>query len=400
MLKTSLLIFFLILYILFGAGITIILKHINNEESKGVKFSHDYFITLLMFFSEISGLPLYCILSRKSKKSERTDSQSVNDEAELQIEEELEDNNKISNKKKVLYSIIPFILDNIATFFSGIVIHYLPGAIYMMIKGLTIIICTLLLSKFLLKNKHIIDHYIAIAFAGVGCIVIGCDTELYKNTNSKDIIIAIVIVLVIMISQSGQFIYQEYYMKKYMIDQFFMIGFEGLFGFIFNLILCISFYYIKCDEAPGIREHYCVEDDENKWRVENLKFCFIQIFDNKIILTLIIILIIIIAGFNLIGISIIKYNGSVTRCLIDNIKSFLVWLYFLFPWKKQGLKEQFDWFRLAGLILTLISILIYFGIFKIDEKITIRRRMRELTPKSESDELVISRESSIIEKDD
>ena len=398
MLKTSLLIFFLILYILFGAGITIILKHINNEESKGVKFSHDYFITLLMFFSEISGLPLYCILSRKSKKSERTDSQSVNDEAELQIEEELEDNNKISNKKKVLYSIIPFILDNIASYFSGIVINYLSGSTYMMIKGLTIIIFTLLLSKFLLKNKHIIDHYIAIACAGVGCIFIGIDKSLYKNSGKKEIIVGIIIVVLIMVTQSFQFIYQEYYMKKYMIDQFFMLGFEGLFGFIFNIILCISFYYIKCDESTDFGKYYCIKDDKGILRLENLKFCFIQIFDNKIILTLIIILIIVIAGFNLIGISIIKYNGSVTRCLIDNIKIFLVWIYFLFPWINEDLKDKFDWQRLLGLIFTLASILIYFGIFKIDEKITIRRRMRELSLKE--DALVISRESSINEKNE
>ena len=398
MLKTSLLIFFLILYILFGAGITIILKHINNEESKGVKFSHDYFITLLMFFSEISGLPLYCILSRKSKKSERTDSQSVNDEGELQIEEELEDNNKISNKKKVLYSIIPFILDNIASYFSGIVINYLSGSTYMMIKGLTIIIFTLLLSKFLLKNKHIIDHYIAIACAGVGCIFIGIDKSLYKNSGKKEIIVGIIIVVLIMVTQSFQFIFQEYYMKKYMIDQFFMLGFEGLFGFIFNIILCISFYYIKCDESTDFGKYYCIKDDKGILRLENLKFCFIQIFDNKIILTLIIILIIVIAGFNLIGISIIKYNGSVTRCLIDNIKIFLVWIYFLFPWINEDLKDKFDWQRLLGLIFTLASILIYFGIFKIDEKITIRRRMRELSLKE--DALVISRESSINEKNE
>ena len=398
MLKTSLLIFFLILYILFGAGITIILKHINNEESKGVKFSHDYFITLLMFFSEISGLPLYCILSRKSKKSERTDSQSVNDEAELQIEEELEDNNKISNKKKVLYSIIPFILDNIASYFSGIVINYLSGSTYMMIKGLTIIIFTLLLSKFLLKNKHIIDHYIAIACAGVGCIFIGINKSLYKDSETKEIIVGIIIVVIIMVTQSFQCIYQEYYMKKYMIDQFFMLGFEGLFGFIFNIILCISFYYIECDESTDFGKYYCIKDDKGILRLENLKFCFIQIFDNKIILTLIIILIIVIAGFNLIGISIIKYNGSVTRCLIDNIKIFLVWIYFLFPWINEDLKDKFDWQRLLGLIFTLASILIYFGIFKIDEKITIRRRMRELSLKE--DALVISRESSINEKNE
>ena len=111
-----------------------------------------------------------------------------------------------------------------------------------------------------------------------------------------------------------------------------------------------------------------------------------------------IILIVIIAGFNLVGISIIKYKGAVTRSLIENFQTFLVWIYFLFPWVDENLKEQFDWFRLGGLIITLAAILIYFGIFKIDERITIRRKMRELSIRS--DALVISRESSINQLDE
>ena len=110
---------------------------------------------------------------------------------------------------------------------------------------------------------------------------------------------------------------------------------------------------------------------------------------------LLIIFIIIVAGFNLFGITIVKYNGAVTRCLIDNFKTFLVWIYFLFPWVDEKLKENFDWFSLIGLIFIFFSILMYFGIFKIDEKITIRRKMRELD--KNKDYLVDSRDGSINE---
>ena len=398
MLKISSLIFLLILFILSGAGITIILKHISIEKGKGINFSHDYFIVLLMFFSEMSGLPLYCILSRKLKKNSRTDSESIDDEDEHIIEEVRETNIQMPNKKKVLYSIVPFIFDNIASILSTVVLYYLPGSIYMMIKGLAIIIFTLIFSKFILKNNHIIDHYISVGIASIGFIFVGIDLNLSnssKDLNAIDIIIGIVFILMAMISQSFQYIYQEYYMKKYMIDQFFMIGFEGLFGFIFNLILCFCLYFIKCDEKSQLTEYSCVKDDKGIWRVENIFFCFEQIFDNKIILILMIILIIPIVGFNLVGISIIKYKGAVTRSLIDNFKTFIVWIYFLFPWVDENLKEKFDWFRLGGLIITLAAILIYFGIFKIDERITIRRKMKELSTKN--DAVTVSEGSSINE---
>ena len=396
MLKKSLLISLLIIFILCGAGITIITKYIYNEKSKGINFTHDIFINLLMFFAEMFGLPLLCIIShKKSKKSTRTDSDSINDEIEKKLEENEEKGINISNSKKVLYSIIPFIIDNIATFLCSMSLNYLSGSIYTMIKGITIILFTLLWSKFLLKNKHIIDHYIAIIIAAISSVFIGIELDLSQNNNTKEIILGILVVFTAMLLQSFQFIYEEYYMKKYMISQFFMIGFEGVFGFIFNIILCFSFYYIKCDESSKFTNFFCVKDDKGIWRAENIFFCFEQIIDNKTIMILVIILIFIFGGFNIFGVSIIKYNGAVTRCLIDNFRSFVVWIYFLFPWVDVKLKEKFDWFGLIGLIFIFFAILIYFGIFKIDEKITIRRKMKELANNNEN--LVVSRESSINE---
>jgi hypothetical protein len=396
MLKKSLLISLLIIFILCGAGITIITKYIYNEQSKGINFNHDIFINLLMFFAEMFGLPLLCIIShKKSKKSTRTDSDSINDEIEKKLEENEEKGINISNSKKVLYSIIPFIIDNIATFLCSMSLNYLSGSIYTMIKGITIILFTLLWSKFLLKNKHIIDHYIAIIIAAISSVFIGIELDLSQNNNTKEIILGILVVFTAMLLQSFQFIYEEYYMKKYMISQFFMIGFEGVFGFIFNIILCFSFYYIKCDESSKFTNFFCVKDDKGIWRAENIFFCFEQIIDNKTIMILVIILIFIFGGFNIFGVSIIKYNGAVTRCLIDNFRSFVVWIYFLFPWVDVKLKEKFDWFGLIGLIFIFFAILIYFGIFKIDEKITIRRKMKELANNNEN--LVVSRESSINE---
>ena len=396
MLKKSLLISLLIIFILCGAGITIITKYIYNEQSKGINFTHDIFINLLMFFAEMFGLPLLCIIShKKSKKSTRTDSDTINDEIEKNLEENEEKGINISNSKKVLYSIIPFIIDNIATFLCSMGLNYLSGSIYTMIKGIAIILFTLLWSKLLLKNKHIIDHYIAIIIAAISSVFIGIELDLSQNNKTKEIILGILVVFTAMLLQSFQFIYEEYYMKKYMISQFFMIGFEGVFGFIFNIILCFSFYYIKCDESSKFTNFFCVKDDKGIWRAENIFFCFEQIIDNKTIMILVIILIFIFGGFNIFGVSIIKYNGAVTRCLIDNFRSFVVWIYFLFPWVDVKLKEKFDWFGLIGLIFIFFAILIYFGIFKIDEKITIRRKMKELANNNEN--LVVSRESSINE---
>ena len=117
-------------------------------------------------------------------------------------------------------------------------------------------------------------------------------------------------------------------MRKYCIHPFLCIGIEGLFGFIFNLILCIIFYFIPCREEPeGLFEKLCTKDNNNGWCVENIIFAFKQICDNGTIAKIIIILFICFFPNNLFGITINKYGGALNRSFIENLRSFLVWLY-------------------------------------------------------------------------
>ena len=61
-----------------------------------------------------------------------------------------------------------------------------------MLKGLTIIIVTFLISKYILKNKHTWDHYIAIPTAFIGFILTGLSSildEIEGNIQKEDILI-------------------------------------------------------------------------------------------------------------------------------------------------------------------------------------------------------------------
>ena len=402
--NTGLVIFLLILYILFGASTTIIIKHLSFVKSKGKKYDHDWFLNLLMFFSEMSGLPIFCYLNRKSKNDNDEENENENEEKDdLDVISDkinkASNNKKISNSKKVLYTIIPFLFDNIATFLSILSLDNLPGSIFMMLKGLVVVAATFLLSKFYLKNKHIIDHYISIIVSSIGFVFIGLSLALNRtetNKSASEIILGIAFIVIAMILQSIQYILEEHYMNKYNISQFFFLGFEGLLGFIFNIILCIIFYNIKCDTDSKFRNIFCSEDGDGIWRVENILFVFEQMGANSTILILNISLIFIIGGYNLFGISLVKYKGAVIRSLTVNMKTFLVWIYFMIPWVADNLREKFEWFKLIGLIFIFMAILIYFGIFKIDEKVTIRRKLKELNEKDDS--LIISRDSSINEQ--
>jgi drug/metabolite transporter (DMT)-like permease len=176
-----------------------------------------------MFFSEMIGLPLSCLFSNKSKKEEDSEQESINEENQDKYEDTSDTEIRNKKAKKYLLIIIPFLLDTIVTFLSNVSLDYLPGSIHSVIKQMALIIFTLLLSKFCLKNKHIIDHYISIPIIIIGSVFVGLSIGFnsIKEFEPKDIIIGLVLLLISILLQSIQMIFEEYYIRKYNNNQFF-----------------------------------------------------------------------------------------------------------------------------------------------------------------------------------
>ena len=344
---TIILLIFLIFYSIIGAIVTIIIEFLNGE---GLSFHHFWFTNTLMFLAEILALLLYYITTHIRKRNQKLEFEE-NQEKSKELEE-IEIN---PQNKKVLLFFIPSTFGTIATFISDIGVSLLPGSLYIMLKGLTIILVTCFISKRFLKDNYTCDHWISIIFAFIGFIILGFSGFFFQSNDEKDkkksgdIAIGIGATFVAMVFQSMQFCFEEFYIRKYSLQPFLCIGFEGVFGFIFNSILCIIFYFIKCGKDPGkFIKDLCTQDEHN-WRMENVIFAFQQISENKTILILIIFLFICLFPYNVCGISINKYGGALTRSLIENFKYFLVWLFFLIPFKG-NLHEDFNWLRLLGLL--------------------------------------------------
>ena len=185
--------------------------------------------------------------------------------------------------------------------------------------------------------------------------------------------------LLAMILQSIQFLIEENKIRTLMIHQFVFIGFEGVFGFLFNIVMCIIFYFIDCNPEIKYADKICSKDNNGNLKLENSIFAFKQIYENYTILILLIVLMIFIAVYNMISISIIKYGGALTRGLIENIRTIVIWIFFLIPWVSDSLEENFNWFRLVGVLTIIASLLFFFSVFKIDEKKTIKSKISALS---------------------
>ena len=231
--KTCWLIAFLIIYIISGSTISILHKYLDKEESRGIIFSHDVFINLIMFFAEFLGLLLYIIKYIKAKKYKSEKFEEVNEQKKIW-----------SKMKKYLALGFPCIFDTFASILSDIGLIVLKESIYTMIKGSSIIIITIVMSKFILKSKiNIWDHIIALVIVIAGFIIVGISALFESDKDGIEEkseffynLLAIIILLVAMFIQSLQFIYEEFMMTEYSIDPLFFIGLEGVFGLFISLI--------------------------------------------------------------------------------------------------------------------------------------------------------------------
>ena len=368
----------LIIYVISGAIINIILKYLSIQESLGIRFSHDWLIIFFLFFSEMFALFMYCIKNHKSKSdSKKENDQEISEEKKREGENELK---SISFKEKIFYTVAASFLDCLASSLGVLSLNITGASDIIFLKALMLIIIIFIISWIKTKKRPIIDYLIGFICAIISFIFI-CLSAFIVNENNDDykrIIISFAVMFIAMSCQSVQnLLIEENKIRKYRIHQFLFIGLEGVFGSIFNLILCIILYFINCNPNEYTKQ-ICTQDDKENWKVENSLFAFKQIYENYIILILLIIFMIIIAIYNMIAISIIKYGGALTRGLVENIRTILVWIIFLIPWTTDSLRENFNWYRLFGVLFIIGSLLFYFSIFKIDEKMTISSKITSL----------------------
>ena len=335
-------------------------------------------------------LPLYYIISFiKNKKESKKDS-AFKDIVLESSDNKHEETEQLSKTKKIILLGFPFIFDMISSNIGFFFLIMIPGNIYNMLKGVLLIIITFLISKYYLKNKHNLDQYISFIISIIGFILIGLSTFLGEEEDDDDedkiemsvglYIVSYLVIFFAMFLLSTKFCIEEYYMKKYSFHPLLFIGTEGLFGLVFNIILCIILYYIKCGSDPSeFLQDLCIKDGNGIWRVKNIIFAFEQIMDNYKILIYIIIFTLFLFAFNIIGIYIIKFGGAMPMSLVENVRAFFIWIYFLLPWVSDELDESFNWIRLIGLIFIFGSIIIYYWVLKFEERRRLKKQLRAIS---------------------
>ena len=402
----TILILLSIFYVLAGACNAGFNKYIVSQEAYSLKFSHGWFLNLVMFIGESMGIPVFYLFFYKKEKEKKEKGQKIQKEEEGETNEaEAEEEEKPEINKFLLA--IPGFTDTLSTGLANIGLILLPASIYQMLKG-SLIVMTFLMSKFIVRNKHTRDHYVAIPVSTLGVVLVGLsayytaskDEENGHSSSASQTLLGIVLMLISMFILSIQFCFDEHFMRKYSCHPLICIGYEGVFGFFINLFLCFIFYFIKCGSyAEGVDPPYfiknmCTPNQENVWRPEDLIFAFKQLFKNRTLTILVPITIIFMSSFNIFGVCITKYGSATTRTVTDNCRSFLVWLFFLMPFNREDLKEKFSFLQLFGFLCISMGAFIYNGMFRLEERKNRKSKVIDLKEVDDNEKLVESQRTT------
>jgi len=137
----------------------------------------------------------------------------------------------------------------------------------------------------------------------------------------------------------------------YDVNPMYLLGLEGLYSMLLQVIILTSLQFIKCTETLTL----CING-----KVEDTMFAFRQIGDNPYILLVLCLYLITSSGFRISGLYLIKIASASNRITIDISRTVLIWAFFLcYPETDEHLNENFDYVQLIGFVIQSFGTLLF-----------------------------------------
>lgn len=351
-----LLIILICLMIITGSTNTIATKILTTLKGLDASFGHhEWFITYGMFIGECFSLFIYISKKTSSKTKPSTDQQPLlNEDGQIN-----------ANLKKPEASFLIFALtatcDMISSTLSTFAITFLSSSLYQMFRGIELFFI-MIFSKTFLKNPIYAHHALGVGTVIFGLILVGLNAILYENEGTNNPIAGMTLLLCAQLFSSTQYTLQELFVKRYNVNSFQLVGFEGMWGTLEYSIILVIFQFVSCDHwSNTLQEGLCCVDENNKWKLENVLYALRQMNDNYMLICVYIIYICSIALYNIIGINLTKLASSTARAVVDTVRTVFVWMYFAIPWdlRPEGSEEKFWVLKLVGFAFLVCGTLVY-----------------------------------------
>ena len=331
---------------------------------------HHWIITFGMFIGELVSIFFYIrVVINRRRKIALNSPEEQNIPEESKEEKLTKPEESSSNEKKKLPPIptnfifaITASCDLCATTLNTFGLTYLTTSMFQMMRGLELFfVC--LWSKVFLKNPLYRHAVLGVGLLIFGLFLVGLNSIITQDSDkgtAKNPVVGIILLCISQLFSSTEYIFQEKFIKHYDVHPFQLVGFEGLWGSIIYSILLIIFQYTSCNDwDEDLKAGICFQNDEDDYWIEDSRFAFRQMWDNKVLLTIYIGYVISIALYNIVGINLTKLVSSTARAVVDTVRTVFIWLFFLFFTPVKGTEEQFHILQFIGFMFLLFGTLVY-----------------------------------------
>ncbi len=277
---------------------------------------------------------------------------------------------------------IPALCDFITSTLLYVALNFIPGSIYQMMRGGTII-TTFIFSICFLKYKVQKYQILGCLLAFLGVFVVGVSNMVFRGGDTFDSsaviyflvqssqIVGYILIVISMFFNGFFFVFQQKLLNKYHLDPLEVVGYEGLFGLCGYLILLPIISFIPCRFGVDA----CVFNHQGFPFFQRPFEYFSAAFSNGALLFFCTLGIFSIATFNIAGVTVTKNINALARSIADVTRTILVWGIGLIVTVSAGtIYPNYEWqltnggaiaLQLVGFVILVSGNLVYNKIIKV-----------------------------------
>ncbi|KAJ5075224.1 hypothetical protein M0811_07577 [Anaeramoeba ignava] len=326
-------------------------KLMYQTKSKGIHgdkhyFEKPWFQDWTMFF----GMS-FCLFGIRKPKTQESKPILASDEKEI-----VESKPPTPLKRISILVMAPATCDLIASFLSNAALIWLSGSVWQMFRN-TVIIFTAFLAVVYRKHKLPKYEWFGVIIVVIGLVIVGVATlkapEDTSNGSSSVTLRAIGILLVTIgqLVWAFQTIFEEQLLHDINATEWTIVGFEGMWGFLFCIVFMIIAYFLPGKDGNGLHE--------------NTLDSFVMLYHSGVLIAFTFTYIAVVFVYNITGVYITSFSSALFRNLIEAIRPFLIWItlltvHYSSPDSELGEKwTTWGWLELVGFIVTIFGTFVY-----------------------------------------
>lgn len=306
-------------------------------------FYHPFVQTFVMFIAEFACLGAFYIASHFSPSFRKANEE---EEAEA-IQEGLQTTNVWWKAS------LPAICDISGTGLQLVSMSFMSQSVFVMLRGGSPVIIAMLTVIFL-KRVLTRAQIFGLSLVVLGVTGVGVNTFLTRGSGeSPNLVVGVICCFLSMFGSGIQAIVEEKILRKNYIHPLKLVGFEGLFGMIFNVFVLLILNFIPCDVTN-------LEACNANGFIEDVSGAFAAIFSHGILFMWIFISMVSLGLTNYFAMTVTKVASALTRAVLSIAVLVLIWIYNLIF---NG--EKWYWAQFGGFMILVLGNLVYQKIIKV-----------------------------------